>query len=97
MLRGFNDFKFHFFMLFLPNGRLPKYCLLSYRFITFVKWYAEAHFEAYFANFKNSNPIVGSCQVCPGVANSTSKYEYQNPFSSRDTTIFVMFQKLQKT
>ena len=50
-----------------------------------------------FAKFEFSNPIDGSYQGFPGVANLLSEFEYLNPFRLRGTTIFCDFKKFPKT
>ena len=51
----------------------------------------QFEFSACFTEFKIISPIVDVARVLQRVASLASSYKYPNPFSVRDTTIFVIF------
>ena len=51
----------------------------------------------FFGNLNFASLCFNTIRVFPLLAKLTSKYEYQNPSSLRDMTIFVIFQKVSKS
>ena len=58
-----------------------------------VKIFSIFHFEfsVYLTKFEMSNPIMGCCQISPGVANLASNYAQPNPLVNEIRRYFFLF------